>query len=101
VPSFCADAQKSPVIGAVDPLYNNAIGQCTQTRSICSAQITPPPSTFLDVFTRFHPDYVDNQQPSHSMTEARPRKQVADARVYVENGWLSTYGRKIFSCFPL
>src|SRR5262249_34162648 len=33
---------KSPVIGAVDHLYNNSIGRCTETRSICSAQISPP-----------------------------------------------------------
>ena len=34
--------QKSPVIGAVDHLYNNSIGRCTETRYICSAQISPP-----------------------------------------------------------
>jgi hypothetical protein len=32
----------SPVIGAVDHLYNNSIGRCTETRSICSVQISPP-----------------------------------------------------------
>jgi hypothetical protein len=36
------------VIGAADHLYNNSIGQCTETRSICSAQITPPARTFLE-----------------------------------------------------
>jgi hypothetical protein len=40
--------QKSPVIGAADHLYNNAIGQCTETQYIYSAQITPSTRTFLD-----------------------------------------------------
>ena len=60
--------RETPVIGAADHLSNNPIGPCTETRSICSAQITPPPRTFLDVSPRFYPDYVDNQQHSHSMT---------------------------------
>jgi len=47
--------QKSPVIGAADHLYNNSIGQCAETRCICSAQITPPARTLLDVSTRFYP----------------------------------------------
>jgi hypothetical protein len=38
----------SPVIGAADHLYNNSIGQCTETRYIYSAQIPPPPHNFLD-----------------------------------------------------
>jgi hypothetical protein len=38
----------TPVFGAVDHLYNNASGQCTETRYICSAQITPPARTLLD-----------------------------------------------------
>jgi hypothetical protein len=38
----------TPVIGAVDHLYNNAIGQCTETQYICSTQITPPAYKFLD-----------------------------------------------------
>src|SRR5215475_1156958 len=80
-------------IGAADHLYNNSIDQCPETRSICSAQITPPPRTLLDVSPRFSPDSVDNQQYSHSMTEARPRKQVGDARDSVDNRWLSTDGR--------
>ena len=40
--------QKTPVIGAVNLLYNNAIDRCTETRYMCSAQITPPARTFLD-----------------------------------------------------
>jgi len=35
----------SPVIGAADPLSNKPSGQCIETRSICSAQITPPART--------------------------------------------------------
>ena len=42
------DQQYPPVIGAIDHLYNNSIGQCTETRYICSAQITPPAHKFLD-----------------------------------------------------
>src|SRR5262252_703739 len=42
--------RKTPVMGAVDHMYDNPIGQCTKTPYICSAQITPPPRTFLDVF---------------------------------------------------
>jgi hypothetical protein len=45
--------QYPPVIGAADHLYNNSIGQCTETRCIYSAQITPPARTLLDVSTRF------------------------------------------------
>jgi len=45
---FCGDMQKSPVFGAGDHLYNNSIGQCTETRYICSAQITPSAYKFLD-----------------------------------------------------
>src|SRR5262250_2901187 len=81
--------KETPVIGAIDHLSNNPIGQCTETRSICSAQITPPPRTFLDVSPRFSPDSVDNQQYSHAMTEARPRKQGGDARGSVDNGCLA------------
>ena len=40
--------QYPPVIGAVEHLYNNSIGQCTETRYMCSAQITPPARKFLD-----------------------------------------------------
>src|SRR5262245_43618041 len=40
--------QYPPVIGAVDHLYNNPIRQCTETRYIRSAQITPPARKFLD-----------------------------------------------------
>src|SRR5262252_3353644 len=80
------------VIGAADHLSNNPIGQCTETRSICSAQITPPPRTLLDVSPRFSPDSVDNKQRSHTMTEARLRKQGGDARDSVDNRWLSTAG---------
>jgi hypothetical protein len=40
--------QKSPVIGAGDHLSNNAIGRCTKTRYIYSAQITPPAYKCLD-----------------------------------------------------
>jgi hypothetical protein len=36
-----------PVIGAADHLYNNPIGQCTETQYICSAQITPPTRKLL------------------------------------------------------
>src|SRR5215471_18991707 len=82
--------KESPVIGAADHLYNNSIGQCPETRYICSAQITPPPRTLLDVSPRFSPDSVDNQHHSHTMTEARPRKQGEDAKGSVDNGWLST-----------
>src|SRR5262249_54563908 len=32
------DQQYPPVIGAADHLSNNPIGQCPETRSICSAQ---------------------------------------------------------------
>jgi hypothetical protein len=39
---------KPPVIGAADHLSNNPIDQCTKTRSICSAQITPPTRKILD-----------------------------------------------------
>jgi hypothetical protein len=43
------DQQYPPVIGAVDHLSNNSIGQCTETRYICSAQIiTPPARKILD-----------------------------------------------------
>src|SRR5262249_62199829 len=87
-------------MGAANQLSNSPIGQCTETRYICSAQITPPPRTLLDVSTRFYPDYVDNQQHSHCMTEARPRKQVGDARGYVDNGWLSTGGKGGVTCTP-
>jgi len=45
----------TPVIGAADHLYNNSIGQCVETRYICSAQITPPARTLLDVSTGFYP----------------------------------------------
>src|SRR5262249_2283640 len=45
-----------PGIGAADHLYNNPIGQCTETRYICSAQITPPTRTLLDVSPRFSSD---------------------------------------------
>ena len=38
-----------PVFGAVDHLYNNSIGQCTETQYICSAQITPPVRKFWTV----------------------------------------------------
>ena len=48
----------TPVIGAADHLYNNPIGQCIETRYICSAQITPPPRKFLDVSTRLYPDLM-------------------------------------------
>jgi hypothetical protein len=42
------DQQYPPVIGAGDHLSNNAIGQCTETRYIRSAQITPPAYKVLD-----------------------------------------------------
>ena len=45
---FRVRQQYPPVMGAVEHLSNNAIGQCTETRSICSAQITPPARTFLE-----------------------------------------------------
>src|SRR5215471_1939494 len=79
-------------MGAADRLSNNPIGQCPETRYICSAQITPLPRTLLDVSPRFSPDSVDNQQQSHAMTEAHPRKQRREARGSVDNGWLSTCG---------
>jgi hypothetical protein len=44
--------QYPPVIGAVDHLYNNPIGQCTETQYICSAQITPPTRKLLDSDTQ-------------------------------------------------
>ncbi len=38
--------------------------------------------------------YVDNQQHSHYMTEAYPRKQAGIAGGYVDNRWLSTVGAR-------
>src|SRR6266540_5103004 len=50
------------------------------------------PSPLLPILPNVKTKYVDNQQHSHYMTEARPRKQAGNAGGYVDNRWLSTGG---------